>query len=74
MEDNDLKIQHLISLRNNYFTLFTIISSGIAGLFFVDMQIIKIIFLYMVGIYFDFIFLSKFIYTNNKIKKLVGDI
>ena len=59
----------LIALRSNYFTLMIVISSGLAGLFFADIHIVKIIFLSIVGIYFDYIFLLKFLSINKKLEE-----
>ncbi len=59
--------KNLIALRNNYFAMIMIISSGLAGLFFVNINIMKISFLFIIGIYFDILFLLKFLYLNKKI-------
>ncbi len=73
MENKELKVKHLIALRNNYFGMIMLISGGIAGLFFGDFLNIKILTLICLGIYFDYLFLMKFLYTNSKIEKLVGE-
>ncbi len=73
MEKEELKLKHLIALRNNYFSMIMLISSGVAGLFLAKLAISKMLFLMFVGAYFDCIFISKFIYVNNEIKMMLED-
>ncbi len=59
----------LISLRNNYFSMIMLISSGLAGLFFANISLYKIIGLFIVGSYFNLLFILKFQDVQNKLKK-----
>lgn len=58
----------LIALRNNYFTLIIVISSGLAGLFFTNISLIKVLFLAVSGIYFDCLYIAKFQEISKKLK------
>jgi len=71
MEEKELEIKHLIALRNNYFSVVMLISSGITGLIIADFLSAKAVGLMIAGIYFDCIFISKFINVNNNIKNLI---
>lgn len=68
----DLKIKELVALRGHYFSAVLLISSGIAGLFFAEIEAWKMVSLGFGGLFFGFIFLSKFIDTDNKIKTIIG--
>ncbi len=67
----DLKIKELVALRGHYFSAVLLISSGIAGLFFADISISKIIIFSFIGIYFDIVFISNFFNTNDEIKNIL---
>ncbi len=73
MENKELKVKHLIALRNNYFSMIMLISGGIAGLFFGNILSIKVFILIVSGVYFDSLFIMKFLYTNDKIEKLIKE-
>ncbi len=70
MEKEELQIKELVALRGHYFSAVLLISSGIAGLFFAEIDMWKMIVLAMGGIFFGFIFLSKFISTDKEIKTI----
>ncbi len=69
-EDN----KQLISLRNNYFTFFIVITSGMASLFFINITFIKLCIMFVVGFIFAFCFLSQIqnitYKINDNIKRL----
>lgn len=71
MEEKELEVKHLIALRTNYFSMIMLISSGIAGTFFMNDSLLKIIILVFVGAYFDAVFISKFTDVNNNIKRII---
>ncbi len=71
MEEKELEIKHLIALRNNYFSVAVLISSGITGIVLASVLSFKAYALIFIGTYLDYIFISKFIYVNNEIKSLI---
>ena len=71
MDNKELEIKHLIALRNNYFSMFMLISSGVAGLFFTDFNMTKSISLTLAGVFFACLFLSKFLNINIEIKTIL---
>ena len=72
MEKEELQIKELVALRGHYFSAVLLISIGIAGLFFVEISYLKMIFLVLIGAYFDIVFLSKFFDADDKIKTIAG--
>jgi len=69
----DLKIKELVALRGHYFSAVLLISSGIAGLFFANIAVWKIITFCMIGVYFDIVFISNFFNVNDEIKNTLKE-
>ena len=65
------KIKNLISLRASLFTIVVVLTGGIIGLFFMNVSLIKILPLAVIGVYYDFVFVSNIFYINNKIDVLL---
>lgn len=65
------KIKNLISLRASLFTIVVVLTGGIIGLFFMDVSLIKILPLAIIGVYYDFVFVSNIFSINNKIDILL---
>lgn len=64
-EDN----KNLIALRNNYYTLIIVITSGLVWLLLTDINVIKFILLFLAGLYFDILYILRLQYVDNKINK-----
>lgn len=72
MEDEEkYKIKELIALRGHYYSTILLISGGLAGLFFTNTEIWKIVILACVGIYFNIVYILKFTNVDNKIKNII---
>lgn len=71
MENEDLKIKELVALRGYYFSAILLISSGIAGLFFADIMVWKLVTFCIIGVYFDMVFIGNFFNTNDEIKDIL---
>lgn len=67
------KIKDLIALRNNYFSMIIVISTGIASLFILNLDNIKFIAYLIVLAYFGSVFILKFEFTSNQINKLLKE-
>lgn len=65
------KIKNLISLRASLFTIVVVLTGGIIGLFFMNVSLIKILPLAVIGVYYDFVFVSNIFSINNKIDVLL---
>ena len=65
------KIKNLISLRASLFTIVVVLTGGIIGLFFMNVSLIKILPLAIIGVYYDFVFVSNIFSINNKIDVLL---
>ncbi len=74
MDKTKEQIKNLIELRKHYYTTFILIISGMVGLFLTEMDSIKILLLVVIGVYFAFIFLSKFLNVNEEIKDKIEEI
>ncbi len=59
--------KNLISLRTNIITVMIVLTSGVIGLLFIDISLIKFIILSCLGIYIDIVFLHNVICINNQI-------
>ncbi len=70
--DKELTVKNLIKLREHYYNTFILIMTGVLGLFFVNINNIKLIILLIIGLFFAFIFISKFIETDKKIDSVIG--
>ena len=70
--DKELTVKNLIKLREHYYNTFILIMIGVLGLFFVNINNIKLIILLIIGLFFAFIFISKFIETDKKIDSVIG--
>lgn len=57
----------LISLRTSLIAVLTVLNGGIAGLIVSDINIYKFVFLLIIGIYFDIVFISNLLTINKKI-------
>lgn len=57
----------LINLRASLIVVLTVLNGGIAGLIVADINIYKFVFLLIIGIYFDIIFISNLLTINKKI-------
>ena len=66
------QLKNLISLRSNLFTVVIVLTTGVLGLFFVKLSKIIVAFLFLTGIYFDFLFLSNLLKINQDIDELLG--
>ena len=66
------RLKNLISLRSNLFTVVIVLTTGVLGLFFVKLSKIMVAFLFLTGIYFDFLFLSNLLKINEDIEELLG--
>ncbi len=66
------RLKNLISLRSNLFTVVIVLTTGVLGLFFVKLSKIMVAFLFLTGIYFDFLFLSNLLKINQDIEELLG--
>ncbi len=71
MENKKLKIQNLIKLRVHYYTTFILITTGVLGLFFVNISKLKLLILLLVGVFYIFVFLLKFLDLNEKISNII---
>lgn len=69
-EKEKLKIQELIALRGHYYSTILLISGGLAGLFFANVEMWKIVILACVGIYFVIAYILKFTNVDDEIKYL----
>lgn len=65
------KVKNLISLRASLFTIVVVLTGGIIGLFFMNVSLIKILPLAIIGVYYDFVFVSNIFSINNKIDVLL---
>lgn len=68
------KIKNLITLRNNLFTAIIVLTSGVMGLFFVNIPFWKAILFVFIGGYFDILFLKNLLSINNDIEKYVEEL
>lgn len=66
------QLKNLISLRGSLFTVVIVLTTGVLGLFFVKLTKIMIAFLFLTGIYFDFLFLSNLLKINKDIDEILG--
>ena len=65
----ELYIKSLITLRSNLITIMMVITSGIIGLFLVNISNVKLAILLIMGIYFSLIFLTNLIFVHNEIRR-----
>ncbi len=65
------KIKNLVSLRTSLFTIAMVLTGGIVGLLFMDIPLVKILPLAVIGVYYDFVFISNIFSINNKIDILL---
>lgn len=68
------KIKNLIALRTNLFTVTIVLTGGVFGLFFMEINTTKFLFFFMLGGYFDILFLKNLFYINNCIEKCVEEL
>ncbi len=68
MEKIKEEISYLKQLSNNYFNAILLINSGLAGLLISNIDIIKLLILFIIGIYFDIVCIIRFQTLNNQIK------
>ncbi|MCD7780445.1 MAG: hypothetical protein LUH05_07220 [Candidatus Gastranaerophilales bacterium] len=69
--DKELKIQNLITLRNNFFNIVIVLSGGIAGLLLTsDINYVKFTII-VIGIYFDILFILNVQGCTSQIKNLI---
>lgn len=73
MSEKELEVKQLTELRTNYFSMIMLISSGLAGLFFANLELSKMLILIFTGVFFDFVFIGKFLNTNDKINKAIKE-
>ncbi len=59
--------KNLIALRTNLITAMIVLTSGIISLFLVELPIHKSVILFLIGLYFDALFLHNVICINNQI-------
>lgn len=72
MEEKDkLEITELTALRGHYYSTILLISGGLAGLFFANTEMWKIVILACVGIYFNIVYILKFTNVDNRIKTII---
>lgn len=68
------KAKNLIALRSNLFTSVIVLTGGIAGLFFTNSQLIKVLIFGIIGAYFDIIFLLNIMSVNKEIDLMLEEI
>lgn len=68
------KVKSLVALRNNLFTAVIVLTSGVMGLFFVNIPFWKVILFVSIGGYFDILFLKNLLSINNDIEKYVEEL
>lgn len=64
----------LINLRASLIAVLTVLNGGIAGLIVSEINIYKFVFLLIIGIYFDIIFISNLLTINKKINNNLKEI
>lgn len=64
----------LINLRSSLIAVLTVLNGGIAGLIVSEINIYKFVFLLIIGIYFDIIFISNLLTINKKINNNLKEI
>ncbi len=72
MNKKQLQINNYNELRRIYCNVSILLTSGILSLFFIEISIIKFLILFIIGIFFDFIFIIQYFETNRIIKKLIN--
>lgn len=65
------KIKNLVALRTSLFTIAMVLTGGVVGLLFMDISPVKILPLAVIGVYYDFVFISNIFSINNKIDILL---
>lgn len=72
--DSDFKEsnKNLISLRTNLITIILVLTSGIMGLIYSDMQLYQKFFPLILGVYFDLLFISNVLHINKILDKNTG--
>lgn len=68
------KIKNLVALRTNLFAVTIVLTGGVFGLFFMEINTAKLLFFFMLGGYFDILFLKNLFYINNCIEKCVEEL
>ena len=68
------KIKNMIALRTNLFTTVIILTGGVLGLFFIEIPLSKLVLFLIIGVYFDFIFLSNLISIDRNITRIVEEL
>lgn len=64
--------KNLISLRSSLITTVVVLSGGLVGLYFTDVNFINKIFFIILGLYFDFLFVCNVLDLNKEIKRNIG--
>lgn len=68
------KIRELTTLRTSLFTAIIILTGGMVGLFFTDANLILRFALFILGLYFDVVFLSNMISAHNNIRTTLEEL
>lgn len=68
------KLNNLIQMRTNLFAVVIVLTGGLFSMLFMNISIVKIILLMSIGTYFDFIFISNLLSTNQKIEKCLEEL
>lgn len=67
------KLKSLIHLRTNLFTVVIVLTTGIFGLFFTRLSIIMTVCLFLIGLYFNILFLCNLLKINNDINLILKE-
>ena len=70
-EKEKAEITELTELRGHYYSTILLISSGLAGLLFANIEMWKIVLLAAAGIYFNIVYILKFTNVDSRIKALI---
>lgn len=68
------RVKNLVALRNNLFTAVIVLTSGVMGLFFINIPFWKFILFVAIGGYFDILFLKNLLSINNDIEQYVEEL
>lgn len=71
MEQLKIQINNLIDLRKYYYSTVVLITTGILGLFFIEITQVKLVIMVLTGCYFDYVFFNKFLNTDTQIQELI---
>lgn len=68
------KLKDLINKRTSLFTYLLVLISGVCGLFFLNITIIKLILFLSIGIYYICVLLLNIKYVENNIFKVLEEL